>query len=705
MDEENVSGLTIVFDKSWLDDQRKKGFRVVRSIEKWVVAEKLATLKKSTDHTLQIVVPAAQRDKLTQALAQKLKDDFGEQNPWSHVSFSGDLAGLEVPATESSASVEQSPSPDTPASPPVEPNPSPVSHEAKSVSEGVEKPDPKAVLEKLCALSPMCYSPGLAHHLQEVARVVPALQRMAAMSSFWHQHLLVSVDDGYGLSAFVKGLGDLYVALDLVKSGDRITREYTVAKGDSERDLYECWEKAVSYAEDYSAKNARNGIRQAVLCLDVSAWRDQLGTSTVKGFLRQLNKCAENFTLVFRTPFVESHAQNAIFEALNDILNVRAIAVPPIAMDQLTDYARKSLDNRAITLTDESVPAFEQWILKEKGDDSFFGYKTLDKMVERLVYEKALKNSDTGIDDRIIRPADLNDFIGTRPAGETDPYDDLAALIGLESVKSQIREIVCQIRTQKEIAAQGGKLKRPTIHMAFSGNPGTGKTTVARLVARILRQEGILRKGHLFEIKSRDLCGRYIGETAPKTSAYCRDAYGSVLFIDEAYSLYRSDDDSKDYGREALDTLVAEMENHRDDFCVILAGYREDMKTMLQGNAGLESRIPFIVDFPNYSREELASIFFAMMKRTFKYEDGVSSRLRKYLDAIPDSVMEARTFSNARLMRNLFERTWGKAAVRRSGTGGELEILESDLALAIEAREFRDLVKEDNKRKCIGFGA
>lgn len=708
MAEEGISVLTIDFDEAWLGQLREKGVRVIRSIEKWVLSEKLALLRKSSRTSLVLEVPSAQRSKLTESLAVKLSKDFGEADPWAHVKFSGDLAGLDVPVSESRETVppEVPSTTDQSVSTPNEPSmldESKASDSEKATTPDVEKPDPQAVLRELCSTSPMCYSPELEKHLREVVKVVPALQRMAAMSSFWHQHLLVSVDDGYGLSAFVKGLGDLYAALELVKPGDRVTREYTIAKDENGRDLYSGWEKAVSYAEDYSAKNARNGIRQAVLCLDVSAWRDQLGSTSVKGYLRQLNKCAENFTIVFRTPYVESHAQNKIFEDINDILNVRTISVPPIAIEQLTDYARKSLEKRAISLTDASVPAFEQWILKEKGDDSFFGYKTLDKMVERLVYEKALKNCDQGVDDRIIHPSDLNDFIGIRPVGETDPWAELEAMIGLESVKSQIREIVCQIRTQQEISAKGGRLKRPTIHMAFSGTPGTGKTTVARLVARILREEGILRKGHLFEVKSRDLCGRYVGETAPKTSAYCRDAYGSVLFIDEAYSLFRSDNDDRDYGREALDTLVAEMENHRDDFCVILAGYRDDMKTMLAGNAGLESRIPFIVDFPNYSREELEEIFLSMLKRTFQYEDGLMGRLRKFLADMPDSTMEARTFSNARLMRNLFERTWGKAAVRRAGSGGDLTILESDLALAIEAREFRDLTQKADERKSIGF--
>ena len=168
-------------------------------------------------------------------------------------------------------------------------------------------------------------------------------------------------------------------------------------------------------------------------------------------------------------------------------------------------------------------------------------------------------------------------------------------------------------------------------------------------------------------MRGRDLCGQYIGETAPRTSAICRDAYGSVLFIDEAYSLFRDEFSSaRDYGREALDTLVAEMENHRDDFCVIMAGYKDEMDAMLKGNTGLMSRIPYEIEFPNYTRDDLEKIFFTMLDGTFDYEEGLKESVHGFFSEMPEEMFTSKEFSNARLVRNLFERTWGKAAYRQS---------------------------------------
>ena len=178
-----------------------------------------------------------------------------------------------------------------------------------------------------------------------------------------------------------------------------------------------------------------------------------------------------------------------------------------------------------------------------------------------------------------------------------------------------------------------------------------------------------------------------------------------MLFIDEAYGLFREDSSGVDYGREALDTLVAEMENHRDDFCVIMAGYKDDMETMLTGNLGLKSRIPFAVDFPNYSRAELEKIFFLMLDGNFDYESALKGAVKEFFTKIPDEVLNAKEFSNARFVRNLYERVWGKAAYRHSLHADEpLRILASDLAGAAEEREFKHLLTEHaSDRRIIGF--
>ena len=228
-------------------------------------------------------------------------------------------------------------------------------------------------------------------------------------------------------------------------------------------------------------------------------------------------------------------------------------------------------------------------------------------------------------------------------------------------------------------------------------------STIARIIGTILKEKGILRNGSFFEYSGRDLCGRFVGETAPKTSSICRDAYGSVLFIDEAYSLYRDDNISNaDYGKEAIDTLVAEMENHRSDLVIIMAGYPDDMEHLMNGNVGLKSRMPYLIEFPNYSREQLANIFLLMASRNFKYDNSFINEVKDYFNSLSNKMTEAKDFSNARFVRNLFERTWGKAALRCQM--GEIRcdtLTAEDFKLASIDKEFQNVV--ETEKRPMGF--
>ena len=276
-------------------------------------------------------------------------------------------------------------------------------------------------------------------------------------------------------------------------------------------------------------------------------------------------------------------------------------------------------------------------------------------------------------------------------------YDLLAKMVGGEVIRNRLDEIITQI----ELARQDPTLGVPCIHMRFVGNPGTGKTTVARIVGKILKERGILRIGNFYECSGRDLCGRYVGETAPKTASICRDAYGSVLFIDEAYSLYRGGDDNRDYGREALDTLIAEMENHRDDLVVIMAGYPDEMEMLMKGNPGLSSRMPYLIEFPNYTREQLYDIFASKIGN-IKVSDDLLPAVKKYFLALPDSLMKSKEFSNARFARNLFERTWSKAALRcQLAKSEEIMLCKDDFDKAASDKSFSFMAK--NKMSRIGF--
>ena len=226
--------------------------------------------------------------------------------------------------------------------------------------------------------------------------------------------------------------------------------------------------------------------------------------------------------------------------------------------------------------------------------------------------------------------------------------EELERLIGLASVKRMIKKI-------KAYAKRNKGEESFNLHMCFYGNPGTGKTEVARILSRILYDAGVLGEAKLVETDGRGLLGRYVGETAPKTEAKINEAMNGVLFIDEAYSLLGADSASGgsiNYGDEAIAVLLKEMEDKRGRFCTILAGYKDEMKTLLSVNPGFESRIQFTLDFPDYTREELgeiAKVFIA--KKRYKIED---SALERLLD-VTDYYRSLPNFANARTVRNIID--------------------------------------------------
>src|SRR5512138_2116965 len=218
---------------------------------------------------------------------------------------------------------------------------------------------------------------------------------------------------------------------------------------------------------------------------------------------------------------------------------------------------------------------------------------------------------------------------GSRVAEVLDELD--RELVGLVPVKSRVRDI-CALLLIDTLRKQAGlSTGPPSLHMNFTGNPGTGKTTVALRMAQILHRLGYVRKGHLVAVTRDDLVGQYIGHTAPKTREVLKRAMGGVLFIDEAYYLYRPENE-RDYGQEAIEILLQAMENQRDDLVVVLAGYRERMDTFFRSNPGLSSRIAHHVDFPDYTPEELMAIARLMLdKENYRFDDAAAEAFAQYI--------------------------------------------------------------------------
>ena len=225
-------------------------------------------------------------------------------------------------------------------------------------------------------------------------------------------------------------------------------------------------------------------------------------------------------------------------------------------------------------------------------------------------------------------------------------------LIGLAPVKTRVREIAALLVVDKLRRSVGLEAGAPSLHMSFTGNPGTGKTTVAMRMAQILHALGYSRKGHLVAVTRDDLVGQYIGHTAPKTKEVLKRAMGGVLFIDEAYYLYRPENE-RDYGQEAIEILLQVMENQRDDLVVILAGYKDRMDTFFQSNPGFKSRIAHHIDFPDYTDDELYRIAAIMLEKDhYRLDEGATAALAEYVTLR----RQQPHFANARSIRNALDR-------------------------------------------------
>lgn len=240
-------------------------------------------------------------------------------------------------------------------------------------------------------------------------------------------------------------------------------------------------------------------------------------------------------------------------------------------------------------------------------------------------------------------------------------------LVGLKPIKTRIRETAALLLVDRVRTGVGLPAAVPSLHMSFTGNPGTGKTTVALRMAEILHRLEYIRKGHLVTVTRDQLVGQYIGHTAPKTKEVLKKAMGGVLFIDEAYYLHRPENE-RDYGSESIETLLQVMENQRDDIVVILAGYKDRMDTFFENNPGMHSRVAHHMEFPDYSAEELLEISGLMLEeQAYRFSPEAEETFKEYIELR----MKRPNFSNARSVRNALDRARLRQANRLFAGGGK----------------------------------
>ena len=529
---------------------------------------------------------------------------------------------------------------------------------------------------------------------REIYTIAPQIVENKTFEVFDNQVYIFSVNDGHGLTTYLEALGQLLseTGLKKIDTEYRFIDEIKIeVQTNQNPDPFSC-------ARD-DLRPSRRGDAE-IVCIDIREWMNDVNTKIFKEFLMYAQRCLSDKVIVFRIPFVDKDIVNKIQDAINDVMSARVVSFPPFTDVEIKKYAASEAKRLGFKLSLNAWDGFNARIIEEKSDGRFYGLNTIKRVVRELIYAKQLENAKRGKNEKTVSKKEALSICKDKSSLDLTGYEMLDRLVAADALKEKIDEIVAQIEASKS----NDKIQSPCIHMRFVGSPGTGKTTVARIIGKILKEKGVLRVGNFFEYAGRDFCGKYIGETAPKTAGICRDAYGSVLFIDEAYSLYKGPDNEKDYGREALDTLIAEMENHRSDMVIIMAGYTDEMETLMKGNAGLASRMPYVIEFPNFTREQLYDIFVSMLENQFEYEQDLLPCVKEYFMNLPDSVLLAKEFSNARFVRNLFERTWAKASMRcQLEKSKAIVITKSDFERSSNEKEFAKLMEKKPAKNKIGF--
>lgn len=501
---------------------------------------------------------------------------------------------------------------------------------------------------------------GLDEVKQEVNRIVKLVEyekRRSYMLSIEKSqqpsyHFAFSGNPGTGKTTVARIIGDIFTALGILETGQLVEVDrsdlvggYMGQTAQKTREVIESAKGGVLFIDEAYAlvagKNDQSDYGSEALEVLIKAMEDYRNDFIVilAGYDEGMKE------LLKSNPGLSSRINMQVnFDDFSDL--------------ELLDIAKQQAESNHYTLTEAGEKAFIVKVNQEKVLPQFANARAVRNIMEAAMRERAFRLSDQVLTEEdlvILEPLDF----GIDPAqlfGDDikDLMGQLEELIGLENVKEQVKSITNYVRAEKRREEKGYTMTDLALHMVFTGKPGTGKTTIARLISKILKSIGVLKRGHMIEVTRDDLVGQFVGQTGPKTLEKIKEAYGGVLFIDEAYSLYSGS--QNDFGYEAISTLIKEMEDNRDKLVVIMAGYPDEMERMLSMNAGIRSRVSYTIDFQDYSSAELVEIFtMGAQKQGFVLLPETLLKLEEVFEAA--YAKRDRHFGNARAARSLFEQT------------------------------------------------
>lgn len=381
------------------------------------------------------------------------------------------------------------------------------------------------------------------------------------------------------------------------------------------------------------------------------------------------------------------------------------------AFIEMIELIETAVKKRGCSVSPEAASLIREKVVNSQNSKDLIIEISVNNIIEKAFADKAFSLFDNNaIELDILSRLEVQDlgFLNSSESPKSssnDPVSELETMIGLIDVKNRVQQI-CNVLTIRSKKRELGIQSKPVcLHMQFVGNPGTGKTTVARIMGKVLKNLGFLSSGHFVELTRNDLIGEYIGQTTPKVKKALKKSKGGIMFIDEAYSLYQGAEN--DYGHEAVSELIKGMEDFKDDMVIIFAGYPKEMEKMVNMNPGLRDRIAFTVEFPDYVPEDLIRIFMKMCEDNgYTVAEDAFEKLYELIRKL--FIARKENFGNARIIRKIFERVeiiqncriCESNAFNQSCIG---EIVLSDVEKLYGDMEIQSIIKNDKSKKIIGF--